>query len=42
VPTVFWWGSLIERDFLKDLELKGNITLKWNFKKCDEGGHGLD
>jgi hypothetical protein len=30
-----WCGGLRERDHLEDLDIKGRILLKWNFKKWD-------
>ena len=35
-----WWGSLKERDYLKDLDVGGRILLNW-FLTCS-GEHGLD
>jgi hypothetical protein len=29
----FWWGDLMERDHLEDLDLDVRIILKWIFKK---------
>ena len=37
--TGFWWGDLREGGHLEDLDVDGNIILKWIFKKW-EGGHG--
>jgi len=37
----FWWGNLRERDHLKDPGVDGRITLRWIFRKWDEG-HGPD
>ena len=36
--TGFWWGTLEERDHLKDLGIDGRIIVKLIFKKW----HGLD
>jgi len=33
VRTGFWWGNVRERDHLEDLDLDGEIILKWAFKK---------
>ena len=40
VHTVFWWGSLRERDCLGDPEVDGSVILKQVFKWDVE--HGLD
>jgi hypothetical protein len=32
----FWWGDLLERDYLEDSSLDGSIILKWMFRKCHE------
>jgi hypothetical protein len=37
----FWWGNLVERDYLKNLDVDGKITLKWIWKTWDER-HGMD
>jgi hypothetical protein len=29
VPTVFWWGNLIGRDYFEDLRVYGKMILKW-------------
>ena len=44
VYTGFWLGNLRERDHLEDPGIDGNIILRQNFRKWDEGGgrHGLD
>ena len=36
VHTGFWWGDLVNRDYVKDLGVDGKIMLKW------DGQHGLD
>ena len=33
----FWWGDLMERDHLEDLDVDWNKILKWIFKKWDGG-----
>jgi hypothetical protein len=33
----FWWGYLMERDKLEDLDVDGKIILKLMFKKWDRG-----
>jgi hypothetical protein len=38
VHTGFWWGDLVERDHLEDLDVDGRIILKYIFKKWDGGG----
>jgi len=37
VYTGFWWGNLRERDHLGDPGKDGRITLRWVFRKWDEG-----
>jgi hypothetical protein len=37
----FCWGNLRDRDYLKDLDGKGCVILKWILKKWDVG-RGLD
>jgi len=32
-----WWGSLRERDHLRDTSVDGRIILKWIFRKWDVG-----
>ena len=39
--TGFWWGSLKERDCLRDLGIEGGIILKLIFKKYNVE-HALD
>ena len=36
--TEFWWGTLVEREHLKDIGLDGKIIIKRIFKKWG-GGH---
>jgi len=31
--TRFWWGNLMEIDYLEDLSADGRIIFKWIFKK---------
>ena len=33
--TVFWWGSLRERDHLGDQDVDGRIILRWIFRKLE-------
>jgi hypothetical protein len=33
--TEFWWGNLMERAQLKDLDIDGRIIANWIFKKWD-------
>jgi hypothetical protein len=35
VHTGFWWGDIMERDYLVDLGVNGRITLKLIFKKLN-------
>jgi hypothetical protein len=35
VHTGFWWGKLIERDHLEEIDVDGTIILKRIFKKLD-------
>ena len=37
VCTGFWWGNLRVRAHLVDTDVDERITLKWVFKKMDEG-----
>jgi hypothetical protein len=37
VHTGFWWGDLMEREYLKELGIDRRIILKWIFKKWDGG-----
>jgi hypothetical protein len=37
VHTWYWWGDLMERDHLEDLDVDGRIILKLIFKKWDGG-----
>jgi hypothetical protein len=39
--TRFWWGTLRERDHLKDLGIGGRIILNWIVRPQD-GGRGQD
>jgi hypothetical protein len=41
VLTGFWWGNLMERDYLEDPVVDGRLILKMIFNKWN-GGHGLD
>jgi hypothetical protein len=34
--TGFWWGDVMNRDYVKGLDVDGKIMLKW------DGRHGLD
>jgi len=36
VCTEFWWGNLMEKDYLKDLDLQGKIILKCFLSKSCE------
>jgi hypothetical protein len=36
VHADFWWGDLMERDHLEDIDVEGKMILKWIFKKCDK------
>ena len=31
----FWWGDLVERDYLEDVGIDGITILKWIFRKWD-------
>jgi len=35
--TGFWWGSLRERDHLRDPDVDGRIIFRWIFRKWDMG-----
>jgi hypothetical protein len=35
VCTVFWWGSLRERDHWGDPDVDGRIILRWIFRKWE-------
>jgi len=35
VCTVFWWGSLRERDHWGDPDVDGRIVLRWIFRKWE-------
>jgi len=35
VHAGFWWGGLMEREHLEDLDVEGRIILRWIFKKLD-------
>ena len=35
--TVFWWGSLRERDHLEDPGIDRRIIIRWIFRKWDVG-----
>jgi hypothetical protein len=35
VCTVFWWGSLRERDHWGDPDVDGRIVLRWIFSKWE-------
>jgi len=37
VPTRFWWGDLIERDYLGKACVEGRIKQRWIFRKWDGG-----
>jgi len=37
IRTGFWWENLEERGHLEDLDLDGNIILKWVLQKYNEG-----
>jgi hypothetical protein len=39
--TLFWWGTLRERDHFEDPGVDGRIILRWIIRKWD-GEHGLD
>jgi hypothetical protein len=39
--TGFWWGNLIERDHLEDIDVDGRIILKWSLSNWD-GFRGVD
>ena len=41
VYTGFWWGSLKERDYVKDPGVDGRIIIRWIFGKW-VGGGGID
>jgi hypothetical protein len=41
VHTRFWWGNLMEGDYMEDPGEDGRIILRWILRKWD-AGHGLD
>ena len=36
MSSLFWWGSLLERDRLFDLRANAKLMSKWILKKLDE------
>ena len=40
MPAGFWWGNVMEGDYLKNLGLDGKIILKWMFNN-EVGRHAL-
>jgi len=37
VHTEFWWGNLMERDYLEEPGVDGRIIFRWIFSKWDVG-----
>jgi hypothetical protein len=40
VHTGFWWGNLIERNYLEDLRIDERIILKWILSGSGMGSMG--